>query len=64
MKDYYEKRISGLSAIAQELELKAEKEMREGTGAQAMEYCKQADAAKEEATKWREALGRMETGNE
>lgn len=59
MKDYYEKRISEFNAIAQELELKAEKEMRNGSGAQAMEYCKQADMAKEEAAKWREALKGM-----
>ena len=56
MKKYYKKRISEFNAIAQELELKAEKEMRNGSGAQAMEYCKQADIAKAEATKWREAL--------
>mgnify|MGYP001030672494 CR=1 FL=1 len=59
MKNYYEKRINEFSAIAQELELKAEKEMRSGSGAQAMEYCKQADMAKEEANKWREALKGM-----
>lgn len=59
MKDYYEKRISEFNTIAQELELKAEKEMRNGSGTQAMEYCKQADIAKAEATKWREALDGM-----
>ena len=59
MKNYYKKRISEFNAIAQELELKAEKEMRSGSGAQAMEYCKQADIAKSEATKWREALEGM-----
>ena len=60
MKNYYEKRISEFNAIAQELELKAEKEMRNGSGAQAMEYCKQADMNKAEATKYREALDMLE----
>ena len=60
MKTYYEKRIAEYTKAAQELELKAEKEMREGSGAQAMEYCKQADMNKAEATKYREALDMLE----
>ena len=59
MRDYYEKRIGEFNAIAQELELKAEKETRSGSDTQAEEYCKQADIAKAEATKWREALEGM-----
>lgn len=60
MKTYYEKRIAEYTKAAQDLELKAEKEMREGSGAQAMEYCKQADMSKIEATKYREALDMLE----
>lgn len=56
MIEYYKKRINELNKKAQSLELEAEREMREGSGARAMEYCRQADAAKAEAKKWRDAL--------
>lgn len=58
---YYNKRIDELNKKAQELDLEAEREMREGSGARAMEYCKQADEAKAEAKKWRDALEDIET---
>lgn len=60
MIEYYNKRINELNKKAQELDLLAESEMREGSGARAMEYCKQADAAKAEAKKWRDALEGLE----
>lgn len=60
MKAYYEKRIAEYTKAAQDLELKAEREMREGSGAQAMEYRKQDDINKAEATKYREALEMLE----
>lgn len=56
MKEYYNKRIDELNKKAQSLELEAEREMREGSGARAMEYCRQADVAKADAKKWRDAL--------
>lgn len=60
MKDYYTKRFNELNKKAQSLELKAEREMRDGSGARAMEYFRQADAAKSEAKKWRDALDMLE----
>lgn len=59
MKEYYLKRIEDYQKSAQDLELKAEKEKREGSGAQAMSYLKLADYQKEEAKKYREALDKL-----
>lgn len=56
MNEYYLKRIKECFASAQELELKAEKEMRDGSGAQAIEYCRLADMEKINARNYQEAL--------
>jgi hypothetical protein len=56
MKEYYEKRIAECNKSAQDYELKAEKEIKSGSGAQAMEYCKLADMQKINARNYRTAL--------
>lgn len=56
MEDYYKKRIKEHQKNAQEYELKAEKEMREGSGAQAIEYCRLADMEKINARNFQQAM--------
>jgi hypothetical protein len=56
MNEYYLKRIKECLASAQDYELKAEKEMKDGSGAQAMEYCRLSDMEKINARNYQEAM--------
>ena len=51
--EYYIKRMKEHQKSAQDYELKAEQEMKTGSGAQAMEYCKMADMEKINATNFK-----------
>lgn len=59
MKEQYEVRIKAFQASAQEYELKAEQEMKTGSGALAMEYCRLADMDKINAKNWQIRLDGM-----
>lgn len=56
MNEYYLKRIKECFASAQDYELKAEQEMKDGSCAQAMEYCRMADMEKINARNYQTAL--------
>jgi hypothetical protein len=64
MNEYYLKRIKECFASAKDYELKAEKEMREGSGAQAMEYCRLADMEKINARNYQEAIECLSSASE
>ena len=51
--EYYIKRMKEHQKSAQDYELKAEQEMKTGSGAQAMGYCKMADMEKINATNFK-----------
>jgi len=51
--EYYIKRMKEHQKSAQDYELKAEQEMKTGSGAQAVEYCKMADMEKINATNFK-----------
>lgn len=57
--EYYVKRMKEHQESAQDYELKAEKEMKTGSGAQAMEYCRLADMEKINATNFKIQLESM-----
>ena len=59
MKEQYEARIKAYQKSAREYELKAEQEMKTGSGSVAMEYCRLADMDKINATNWQIALDGM-----
>lgn len=64
MNEYYLKRIKECFANAQELELKAEQEMKDGSGAQAIEYCRLADMEKINARNYQEAIECLSSASE
>jgi len=57
--EYYIKRMKEHQKSAQDYELKAEQEMKTGSGAQAMEYCKMADMEKINATNFKIKIDTM-----
>jgi hypothetical protein len=61
---YYLKRIKECLASAQDYELKAEKEMKDGSGAQATEYCRLADMKKINARNYQEAIECLSSASE
>jgi outer membrane lipoprotein-sorting protein len=54
--EYYIKRMKEHQKNAQEYELKAEQEMKDGSGAQAIEYCRLADMEKINARNFQQAM--------
>jgi len=57
--EYYIKRMKEHQKSAQDYELKAEQEMKDGSGAQAIEYCRMADMEKINATNFKVKIETM-----
>lgn len=57
--EYYIKRMKEHQKSAKEYELKAEQEMKTGSGSQAMNYCRMADMEKINATNFKVKIETM-----
>ena len=57
--EYYIKRMKEHQKSAQDYELKAEQEMKDGSGAQAIEHCRMADMEKINATNFKVKIETM-----